>query len=120
MSFYERYELLEILNDGPIKTFSARQVQTGLHVAVHLLIGPITHHEILINKVRNLVDPARKEILEVGDNDGTAYVVTTEWKRMVTFAEWLNAVAAPPAPSPQSDRFAKAGNWRIPVSEFGR
>ena len=48
------------------------------------------------------------------------------------FTEWLSAVAppqasaAPPAP-PQSetpgagaDRFSKAGNWRIPVSEFGR
>jgi len=125
MSFYERYELLEILNDGPIKTFSARQLQTGQHVAVHLLIGPNTQHEILINKVRNLVEPARKEVLEVGENQGTAYIVTTEWKRMVTFPEWLNAVAAPAAPSPtesptQSDRFAKAGNWRIPVSEFGR
>ena len=36
MSFYERYELLEIVSDGPVKTFSARQVQTGQNVAVHL------------------------------------------------------------------------------------
>ena len=48
-----------------------------------------------------------------------------EWKRMVNFPDWLNAVAGPAHPAtgaaaPTTDRFAKAGNWRIPVSEFGR
>ena len=131
MSIYERYELLELVNDGPVKTFRARQVQTGQIVAIHLLL-PASNPQSIIQKVRTLTDPARRELLEFGDHEGTWFVVSNEWKRMMSFTEWLSAVAppqasaAPPAP-PQSetpgagaDRFSKAGNWRIPVSEFGR
>ena len=118
MGIYQRYELLDIVHDGPVKTFAARQIQTGQTVAVHLLIGPSIDSQELLNKVRGLSDPARKELVEFGDHEGTLYVVTTEWKRMVTFTEWVNAVATSPAPT--GDKFAKAGNWRIPVSEFGR
>ncbi len=117
MSIYQRYELLEIVHDGQVKTFAARQIQTGQIVAVHLLIDPSLDSQELLKKVRALTDPARKELLEFGDHDGTIYVVTTEWKRMVTFPDWVNSVATT---APAGDRFAKAGNWRIPVSEFGR
>ena len=117
MSIYQRYELLEIVHDGPVKTFAARQIQTGQTVAIHLLIDPSPDSQELLKKVRALTDPSRKELLEFGDHDGTIYVVTTEWKRMITFPEWVNAAAGA---SPGGDRFAKAGNWRIPVSEFGR
>src|SRR5438876_1134476 len=127
MSIYERYELLGIVNEGPVKTFSARQIQSGQPVAVHLLIA-YTDPQNLMQKVRALPDPARCDVIEFGDHEGTPYVVTTEWRRMVTFPEWVHAVsmssgapaaAAAPPPVPTSDRFAKAGNWRIPVSEFG-
>src|SRR5690606_31469157 len=93
----------------------ARRIQTGETVAVHLLIGASIEPQTLINKVRNLTGPARKELLEFGEHEGTPYVVTTEWKRTVAFPEWVSAVTPT-----GSDRFAKAGNWRIPVSEFGR
>lgn len=111
MSFYQRYELLDVLNDGAVKTFRARQVQSGQIVAVHVLIGP---QQSLLNKVKNLAGPAREELLEIGENEGTAFVVTPAWNRMVTFEEWVSATA------PAGDRFTKAGNWRIPVTEFGR
>ena len=124
MSIYERYELLDIVNDGPVKTFRAREIQTGQIVAVHLLL-PLSDPQGILQKVRLLTDPARQELREFGDHEGTSYVVTNEWKRMVNFPDWLNAVAGPPTPppapqAPTTDRFAKAGNWRIPVSEFGR
>src|SRR3954468_20642677 len=120
MSIYERYELLNIVNEGPVKTFRARQIQTGQDVAVHLLVGPSIDPQTVVTRVRALEDPARKELIEYGDHEGTHYVVTTEWKRMMGFLDWLDAVAAAPPQAPPGERFGKAGSWRIPVSEFGR
>ena len=57
MSIYQRYELLDIVHDGAVKTFAARQIQTGQTVAVHLLIGPSIDSQELLNKVRALTDP---------------------------------------------------------------
>ena len=125
MSIYERYELLEIVNDGPVKTFRARQIQTGQIVAVHLLIAPRVIRKEFLKKCVLLTDPARKELLEFGDHEGTAHM----WSRM-SGNGWLifrlvecgcrSAHSATGAAAPTTDRFAKAGNWRIPVSEFGR
>ena len=92
MSIYERYELLNIVHDGPVKTFSARQIQTGQIVAVHLLVNPAAEAQLLMQKVRALPHEVRAELIEFGDHEGTPYVVTTEWRRMVSFPEWLNAV----------------------------
>src|SRR5688500_17347264 len=106
MSIYEKYELLGVVVDGPIKTFAARQAQGGREVAVHLLLGAANQHRSLIDSVRNLPEPARSEVLEMGVHEGTAYVVTTPWKRMVGFAEWVAASAPaaaavpPPIPTP--------------------
>ncbi len=51
MSIYERYELLDIVNDGPVKTFRAREIQTGQIVAVHLLL-PLSDPQGILQKVR--------------------------------------------------------------------
>src|SRR5688572_33445805 len=95
MSFYTRYEMMDILQDGPVKTFSARQNATGRTVAVHLFLTRTPETTSLFQQVRNVGDPQGAEILEIGEHEGTPFVVTTEWQRRQSFADWLAGADAP-------------------------
>src|SRR3989442_10024746 len=76
MSFFQKYELIEpVPGEGP-KSFRARQLATGREVAVHLLVGGRTpQNEALLARLRALPAQSFSKLLEVGDNDGTPYVV---------------------------------------------
>ena len=78
MSFYNRYELINLIRDEGLKTFSARQVATGQVVGVHLLAGldPTTIGAIL-DDVRHLPPDKQGVIVETGDHEGTPYIVTS-------------------------------------------
>ena len=117
MSFYERYELLDLSRDGFLKTFAARQRSTGREVSVHLLIGGRAAHSELLEKISRMAEHARVEIVEAGEHEGTPYFVTAPWLRQEPFEQWA---AAAGEPTFKADQFAKAGSWRVPTAEFER
>ena len=117
MSFYDRYELLDLARDEEIKTFTARQRDTGRTVSVHLLVGGRAKHPALMDRLEQLPEHARAEILESGEHEGTAFAVTDPWLRTESFQEWILTAKAPQI---RGDQFAKAGSWRVPTAEFGK
>lgn len=86
MSFADRFELFELLREGEVQTFRARERATGRDVEIHLSASPE-----LLAKLESVIDR--------GSHDGKVYVVTT--------AASLDAVGAwrvkPPEKAPPGD-----------------
>jgi len=117
MSFYDRYELLEQVRDGAVKTFAALQKTTGLSVAVHLFAGGKQAHPQVFEVLDRAPDELRAEILDSGEHEGTPFVVTRPWSKHESFTEWvLSARRESRAP----DSFVRPGSWRVPTAEFGK
>src|SRR5688572_33451065 len=95
MSFYERFELLDLSRDGSIKTFAARQRATGREVSIHLLTGGRTVHSGLLEKISRMSEDARADIIEAGEHEGTPYFVTAPWLRQESFDEWVATAGTP-------------------------
>ncbi|MBC8167122.1 MAG: hypothetical protein H7Y20_14790 [Bryobacteraceae bacterium] len=117
MSFYDRYELLDLTRDGAVKTYAGKQKGTGRLVSIHLFAGGRAAHPLVMERLSQLPEAARAEILETGEHEGTVCVVTAPWKYAGGFSDW---VLAQNHPAIQSDGFAKAGSWRVPTIEFGK
>lgn len=66
MSFADRFELLDVLRDGEVQTFRARERATGRDVEVHLSASP----ELLAKL-------ASASVIDRGSHDGKLYAVTT-------------------------------------------
>ncbi|MBZ5673522.1 MAG: hypothetical protein LAP61_04690 [Acidobacteriia bacterium] len=66
MSFSDRFDLLDLLRDGDIQTFRARERATGRDVEVHLSASP-----------QLLANIASETIIDRGSHDGRLYAVTT-------------------------------------------
>lgn len=126
MSFYSKYEILALLRDDApstgVKTFSARHLASGQTVGVHLLFENVPGQTAaVLDRVRSLGPEQVSQVIEVGDHEGTSYVVTAQsiWPR--SFDEWLGKPPAPAAPTKASaDNYGKAGNWRVSTPEFIR
>ena len=90
MSFYTEYELLEPLPGGAVKSFKARQIATQREVRVHLLVSG---NDPVMRQMQNLPPEKRLLVLDQGQHDGTAYIVTTPLPGEPDFENWLNAAA---------------------------
>ena len=117
MTFDEKYKLLELAEDEGAKAFVALETQTGRKVTVFLFVGEQAHAQAeLIDRLRGADRQQFPELIEVGDNRGTPYVVTQPFGG---FAELKSRIAhresASPAPPPHKPpEFSKVGVWRVP------
>ncbi len=120
MSFYTRYELLELVRGDGVKVFHAREITTGRMVEVHLFTSGWTpENQAVLTRVRELNEADLKVVLDIGEHEGTPFVVTELPQGYRSLLEWLDAVVpkkAPPRATADTDRFARAGQWRIPAS----
>jgi hypothetical protein len=98
MSFHTKYELEQLVSDGPTKTFRARQVSSGAEVFLHLLdkSGEDSDPSAVIGKVRDLqslFEGTIEEgvILEVGDDPGSPYVATRLLESFDNLESWLDS-----------------------------
>ncbi|HEY1341612.1 MAG TPA: hypothetical protein VGF59_29075, partial [Bryobacteraceae bacterium] len=119
MDFYQKYELIDALPvEGPTKTFRARQISTGRNVAVHLLLGGRTpQNEALLARLRAIPPASMAKLLEVGENEGTTYVVTVA-PPYEGLPEWLTDQER--AAAAVSDKeFTRVGTWKVPAMQPG-
>src|SRR5262245_58840023 len=106
MGCFQKYELLEpVPGEGP-KSFRARQTATGKEVVVHLMVGGRTpQNDAMLARLRALPPQSFSKLLEVGDNDGTPFVVIAA-PPFQNLHDWLVAQERPAptvtAPSPVS------------------
>src|SRR6266487_3807296 len=89
MSFFQKYELIEpVPGEGP-KSFRARQLATGRDVVVHLMVGGRTpQNDALLARLRALPKHSFSKLLEVGNNDGTPFVVI-DAPPVQNLSDWL-------------------------------
>lgn len=104
MSFYSKYELLALLRDEAIKTFSAVDKATGREVLVHLFpSAPLPEQGALLRQVASLPPESRREILAEGQHEGTPYVVTTTAIGPGGFRHWIQERSAAGTALPSGD-----------------
>jgi hypothetical protein len=120
MDFYQKYELLDLLKDEGVKAFNAREISTGRRITIFLFVGEQARlHVDLLEQLRKSQRSGRADLLEVGDNQGTPFVVT---EPLGGLAELKRKVAVSPAPAaaPRAgrppDAFTRVGVWHIPSS----
>ena len=119
MSFDERYQLLELAEDQGAKTFVAREISTGRKVTVFLFVGEQAHVQAdLLTQLRAADRVQFSELLEVGDNRGTPYVVTQPIGGLSELKARVMRFKTPSPAHPESKpgEFSKAGIWHVPTS----
>ena len=97
MSLLEHFELLDLLREGPVRTFRARERSTGRAVEAHLF----TPSAELLSGLDRLRESQRSAVIDRGSHEGGVYVVTTPLGS--AFLDWLGAPAT----------LDSAGAWRI-------
>jgi hypothetical protein len=109
MSFDDKYEILaELRNDG-IRTVVAREKASGQAVEAHLFLsGRTPENNVLLDKIQQLPSEHRQFVLEVGDHEGTPYVVSHLLPDRRGFREWLSRRA------PRSPRSRRTIPPRVP------
>src|SRR5215469_911437 len=89
MDFYQKYELIDALPGEGTRSFRARQKATGREVSVHLLFGGKTpQNDALMARLRGMPPQSLGKLIEVGENEGTTYVVT-QAPPFQHLGEWL-------------------------------
>jgi hypothetical protein len=119
MSFDERYQLLELAEDQGVKAFVAREISTGRKVTVFLFVGEQAQVQAdLLLQLRAADREQFSELLEVGDNRGTPYVVTQPIGGLSELKTRILRLKTPSPAHPESkpEEFSKAGIWHVPAS----
>ena len=137
MSFYQRFELLEPLPSQDVKMFKGREIATGQPVVAHLMVaGRTPENEALLAQVAKLAPPFASHVRDVGEHEGTPYVVTDVLPGGIGLREYVRTavaatprvpappppppppVQAPPPPQatpPDPAAFTRVGMWRVPA-----
>ena len=100
MGFYQEYELLGLVHDGPTKTLRAREIATDRAVFLHLLTGalPPEAQKSMLERVQGLIgrSPAA---LKIGEFAGTRYVVTDILEPFTNLEQWVRETSGEPGNS---------------------
>ncbi len=100
MGFYQEYELLGLVHDGPTKTLRAREIASDRAVFLHLLTGALTPdaQKSLLERVEALMGQS-SAALKIGEFAGTRYVVTDILEPFTNLELWVKQrMGGPPGP----------------------
>ncbi|MEO7651654.1 MAG: hypothetical protein ABIZ80_14405, partial [Bryobacteraceae bacterium] len=102
MSFYRKYELAKLIDNGETKTFRASEIATGRLVFLHLLSGMDSRRQTsLLQRLRAASTP---DVLEMDDSFEAPYVVTEILEPFSGLEKWLESLTRPSAPGPSPTR----------------
>src|SRR5690242_3874173 len=91
MSFYKKYELVRMIRQGEVKTFSGYQVTTRQPIYLHLF-DDVTSRPSLTRLMRMVKQAeAAGQVIEVGELGATSYVVTDPIDRFTSLVDYLEA-----------------------------
>jgi hypothetical protein len=119
MSFDERYQLLDSIQDNGVKTFIAREIATGKTVTIFLFAEEQARlHAGLLDQLRAADCVQLPELVDFGNNQGTIYAVL---EPRIDFEELKDRVArlessSMPLTEKKTGEFSQAGIWRMPTS----
>lgn len=110
MSFDERFELGELVRYDGIRSFAARDRASGQELLAHFLENP-SEAGALLKSLDLLPERERQRIVDRGEREGVAYVVTGSLAGHAGLREWLAANAHEPRP------LNAAGAWKVVLPE---
>src|SRR5207248_3128581 len=106
MNLYENLKLLDLVKDGPVRSYRAANLGSGATVLLHWLPAePGPEREGLFRILDELPPEGRKLILEAGVRDGRPYVITECPIPFTGLREWLTQAAV------------QKGHWKPSVPE---
>lgn len=112
MDFYKKYELLELLRGDRVRVFSGREIATGRAVQVHLFTsGKTPETTALLERALRTPPGYRGVLLDIGEHEGTPYVVTVLPAGFETLEAWLDRVV----PAVRREAPGQSKIWKIPV-----
>ncbi len=118
MAGLKGFELIEEIPGEGARSFRA-QTLSGRAVTVHVLPGPwAPAHEPFKARLRALSVDALAQLIEVGEHEGFAYLITVAPPHLALM-DWMKQHEAPPPPK-DPDRFSRAGAWKVPESLASR
>ena len=109
MDFSQKYDLIELLPGDGVRSYRARQTNTGREVTVHLLVGGKTpENEAFLARLRAMQPQSMAKLIEVGEHQDGTFVVTVAppYQRL---DEWL---AEQDHAAAVAKEFGKAGVWK--------
>jgi hypothetical protein len=130
MKRFFKYELIEIVQDGQITTYTATEIASGRPVLFHMLTNAldVAARDELLQKAQSLKGAANGEsgILDAGEYVGFRYVVTEVLDTFMDLpagielrsAEVAAGVTQPQTVSVTSDQHAERG--RLPARQEGK
>ncbi|HEY7388976.1 MAG TPA: hypothetical protein VH640_10745 [Bryobacteraceae bacterium] len=98
MDLDKKYALIESIPGQGASSYRGRQIESGRDVTVHLVRGGRAENENLLSRIRTLPPESLRQVIEVGEQEGTLYLVTTAPPHR-HFSEWL----------PEQERVTSAG-----------
>jgi hypothetical protein len=112
MDFYKKYELLELLRGDRVRVFSGREIATGRADQVHLFTsGTTPETTALLGRACQTPPGYRGVLLDIGEHEGTPYVVTVLPAGFETLEAWLDRVV----PAVRRETPLQSKIWKIPV-----
>lgn len=94
MELESSYNLLGVVRDDGIRTYRAIEIGSGEEMQVHLFAKPDSASDrALFRAIRALPVSKRRELLEIGIEGDTPYVVTAKLPDSSTAREWLAKLA---------------------------
>ena len=109
MSFDDKFRLLELTEDESAKTFTALEIATGRKITVFLFPGELARKQAdFLERLRNADRREFPELLEIGDNRGTPYIVTEPFPNLSKLKERIMSTPR------KTEDFTRAGVWRVP------
>ena len=101
--FGARYRLLKVLSDGPVRSYTAEQRDSGRVVLVHMVEDAMSDLSIELSDLTRRLEPAdRAKVLEVVTVGSGVAFVTQVIPGSQTFEDWLRARAATARPQRQA------------------
>ena len=111
MAGSQRYDLIDEIPGGATQSFRARTA-AGREVTVHFLRGGRTpENEALLARLRAIPPAAQANLVEVGEYEGTPFVVTAA-PPYQHLAAWIKDQEPHQAAGPQ--KFTRVGMWKVP------
>jgi hypothetical protein len=111
MDLSQKYNLIELLPGEGVQSYTARQINTGRDVTVHLLMDEKTQAKAgFLVRLRTMQPQSMAKLIEVGEYQGAMFVVTVAppYQRL---DEWL---AEQDRAEAAAKEFGKAGIWKRP------
>lgn len=112
-SLRDRFSFGELVHDGQIQSYAARDRRSQTTVLIHLIGFPGSELEQFLGSFNDSYQRPRAPVLEVGREGGTLYAITHNRPELKDFTAWLRSGGTDPE-CLAGDPLLKHRTWKLP------